>query len=89
MVLVEALLLLALLIVIAAFIAVWWTGRSRKKRGQRMVAGLVHIQDLTTQMYESRDRSMCDPINQLIDSWNAEYSAEVGRSMSRIDCSTV
>lgn len=67
----------------------WWTERQRRIKLERALRSLEHIQDLTTEVYQTRDREKCGTVNQIINAWNLEHSAEVGYSLPNIDCSTL
>jgi len=88
-VLVEFLIFLTVVILFLVSAFGWWTERQKRIRMERALKTVEHIQNLSTEVYEDRDREKCDIVNQLVDSWNQTYSAEVGYTMPNIDCSNL
>jgi type II secretory pathway pseudopilin PulG len=89
MVLVEVLIFLSVLILALIAGTGWWTERQRRIRNQNALQSVEHIQDLATEVYETRDKGQCDTVNQLIDAWNAEFSADMGYTMPNINCAAL
>ncbi len=67
----------------------WWTERKRRIKMERALKSLEHLQNLTSEIIETKDKTKCATLNKMIDGWNTEFSSEVGYSMPNIDCSAL
>ena len=86
-ILVDDLILLTLIMLVSLAGVGWWTERSRRKRIQRCAQGVERIYDLAAQAQIERSLEKCNRVNQMIDQWNSNCAAEIGRTIPNIDCS--
>ena len=86
MVLIELLIVLAAIILIGLFVFAWASATVAFYRQGAKDAG--DIEKLAREVYTERSAEKCQRLNQLIDAWNAKYSAKFERTIPRVDCST-